>query len=182
MFVPRGWKKQNHNKNEILANAGWWHSSCSRLHSQQTFTMGALDEMVSSFNATQRVLGNAQECPSSSSARIMNSYRGHKGGVTCVKFRPLMKHLVSGGSDGSVLMWSLFCRPALSRHHTQIRPYRFLGHQVAFSSFCSFVCIIYLDELYTSGIELAPCSLRHDRHQRSNTLKAKRVCIYEAPS
>ena len=75
-------------------------------------------------------------------ARLMTSYRGHKGGVTCLCFRPLMKHLVSGGSDGSVLLWSLFCRPGLSRQ-TQIRPYRFLGHQVLTNTECP-ICLFRL--------------------------------------
>jgi hypothetical protein len=43
-------------------------------------------------------------------------------------FRPHMKHVVSGGADSAVLLWSLHCRPNL--RHPVVRPYRFLGHQV----------------------------------------------------
>eukprot|EP01018_Ginkgo_biloba_P034867 Gb_05087 [translate_table: standard] len=62
---------------------------------------------------------------------LVTTYASHKGGTYCLAFRPYMKHLVSGGADGAVLLWSLFCRPNAHTRHTQIRPYRYLGHQGA---------------------------------------------------
>lgn len=59
---------------------------------------------------------------------ILTSYGCHKGGVNSLHFRPHMKHVVSGGADSVVLLWSLHCRPNL--RHPVVRPYRFLGHQV----------------------------------------------------
>uniref|UniRef100_A0A7I4B151 Uncharacterized protein n=1 Tax=Physcomitrium patens TaxID=3218 RepID=A0A7I4B151_PHYPA len=56
------------------------------------------------------------------------TYGCHKGGVNSLHFRPHMKHVVSGGADSVVLLWSLHCRPNL--RHPVVRPYRFLGHQV----------------------------------------------------
>ncbi|CAM6104494.1 unnamed protein product [Calypogeia fissa] len=38
-----------------------------------------------------------------------------------------MKHLVSGGSDNLVYLWSMHCRPNL--RHPNVRPYRYVGHQ-----------------------------------------------------
>ncbi|KAL3689153.1 hypothetical protein R1sor_015462 [Riccia sorocarpa] len=57
---------------------------------------------------------------------IVSQYGSHRGGVHAVRFRPQMKHLVSGGSDCAVYLWSLHCRPNL--RHPVVRPYRFLGH------------------------------------------------------
>lgn len=59
---------------------------------------------------------------------ILASYGSHRGGVNALHFRPHMKHVVSGGADSAVLLWSLHCRPNL--RHPVVRPYRFLGHQV----------------------------------------------------
>lgn len=59
---------------------------------------------------------------------ILASYGSHRGGVNALHFRPHMKHVVSGGADAVVLLWSLHCRPNL--RHPVVRPYRFLGHQV----------------------------------------------------
>jgi WD40 repeat protein len=59
---------------------------------------------------------------------ILASYGSHKGGVNAVQFRPHMKHVVSGGADFAVLLWSLHCRTNL--RYPIVRPYRFLGHQV----------------------------------------------------
>lgn len=59
---------------------------------------------------------------------ILASYGSHRGGVHALQFRPHMKHVVSGGADSVVLLWSLHCRPNL--RHPVVRPYRFLGHQV----------------------------------------------------
>jgi len=59
---------------------------------------------------------------------ILASYGSHKGGANAVQFRPHMKHVVSGGADFAVLLWSLHCRTNL--RYPIVRPYRFLGHQV----------------------------------------------------
>ncbi|KAL2631299.1 hypothetical protein R1flu_015985 [Riccia fluitans] len=57
---------------------------------------------------------------------IVSQYESHRGGVHAVRFRPQMKHLVLGGSDCAVYLWSLHCRPNL--RDPVVRPYRFLGH------------------------------------------------------
>ncbi|KAH8959232.1 hypothetical protein BDL97_06G068700 [Sphagnum fallax] len=59
---------------------------------------------------------------------ILASYGSHKGGANAVQFRPHMKHVVSGGADFAVLLWSLHCRTNL--RYPIVRPYRFLGHQI----------------------------------------------------
>ncbi|MCO5557852.1 hypothetical protein L7F22_011424 [Adiantum nelumboides] len=102
------------------------HGCSSDLKPTYPAAMGAQHEIMGDNRSSNLAKTNHG---TRSSSCILSSYRGHRGGVTCVKFRPLMKHLVSGGSDGSVLMWGLFCRSSFARHHTQIRPYRFLGHQ-----------------------------------------------------
>jgi hypothetical protein len=61
---------------------------------------------------------------------MLTQYGSQKGGVCAVAFRHNMKHLVSGGGDGSVFLWSMHCRPNL--RHPNVRPYRYVGHQVRF--------------------------------------------------
>ncbi|KAL2622430.1 hypothetical protein R1flu_002635 [Riccia fluitans] len=76
---------------------------------------------------------------------IVSQYRSHRGGVHAVRFRPQMKHLVSGGSDCAVYLWSLHCRPNL--RHPVVRPYRFLGHNGSVYS----VAVSPCDKLVASG-------------------------------
>lgn len=61
---------------------------------------------------------------------MLSQYGSQKGGVYGVRFRPNMKHLVSGGGDNVVYLWSMHCRPNL--RHPIVRPYRYVGHQVCF--------------------------------------------------
>lgn len=72
---------------------------------------------------------------------ILASYGSHRGGVNALHFRPHMKHVVSGGADAVVLLWSLHCRPNL--RHPVVRPYRFLGHQVIIIPY-SVICIFFV--------------------------------------
>ncbi|KAL2610615.1 hypothetical protein R1flu_029188 [Riccia fluitans] len=76
---------------------------------------------------------------------IVSQYGSHRGGVHAVRFRPQMKHLVSGGSDCAVYLWSLHCRPNL--RHPVVRPYRFLGHNGSVYS----VAVSPCDKLVASG-------------------------------
>ena len=50
---------------------------------------------------------------------LERTFRGHKGPVNSVVFKPDLKQLASGSEDGSVMVWNF--RP-------QLRAYRFVGH------------------------------------------------------
>ncbi|BBN09281.1 centriolar protein POC1 [Marchantia polymorpha subsp. ruderalis] len=76
---------------------------------------------------------------------IVSQYGSHRGGVHAVHFRPQMKHLVSGGNDNAVYLWSLHCRPNL--RHPVVRPFRFLGHNGPVYS----VAVSPCDDLVASG-------------------------------
>ncbi|CAM6022305.1 unnamed protein product [Sphagnum balticum] len=76
---------------------------------------------------------------------ILASYGSHKGGANAVQFRPHMKHVVSGGADFAVLLWSLHCRTNL--RYPIVRPYRFLGHQGAVCA----LAVSPLDNVVASG-------------------------------
>ena len=53
---------------------------------------------------------------------LERSFRGHKGAVTSVAFNANLKQLVSGSTDGNVMVWNF--KPTL-------RAYRFAGHRVS---------------------------------------------------
>ena len=52
---------------------------------------------------------------------LERAFRGHTGAVNALVFNPNMRQLVSGGEDGSLLVWHF--KPSL-------RAYRFTGHKV----------------------------------------------------
>ena len=52
---------------------------------------------------------------------LERAFRGHTGVVNALVFNPNMRQLVSGGEDGSLLVWHF--KPSL-------RAYRFTGHKV----------------------------------------------------
>ena len=56
---------------------------------------------------------------------LERSFRGHKDGVSSVSFSPTMKQLVSGGLDGTVMVWNF---------KMQMRAFRFVGHKAAVTS------------------------------------------------
>ena len=53
---------------------------------------------------------------------LERTFRGHKGKINSVVFKPNMQQLASGSDDGSVMVWNF--RP-------QLRAFRFLGHKGA---------------------------------------------------
>ncbi|XP_002984120.2 POC1 centriolar protein homolog A [Selaginella moellendorffii] len=82
---------------------------------------------------------------------LVISYPAHRGGrmhfsgVSSICFRPYMKHLVSGGADGNVLMWGL---QSCHESRRQIRrPYCLQGHK---APVCS-VAVSPLDTVVASG-------------------------------
>ena len=52
---------------------------------------------------------------------LERAFRGHTGAVNALVFNPNMRQLISGGEDGSLLVWHF--KPSL-------RAYRFTGHKV----------------------------------------------------
>ena len=52
---------------------------------------------------------------------LERSFRGHKGIVTSVSFKPSMTQIASSGEDNTVMVWNF--KP-------QLRAYRFVGHKV----------------------------------------------------
>jgi centriolar protein POC1 len=51
---------------------------------------------------------------------LKRSFKGHKESVNSVAFNPNMKQVVSGSSDGTVMLWNF---------RAMMRPYRFVGHK-----------------------------------------------------
>ena len=64
--------------------------------------------------------GSGAEDPS-----LERSFRGHRDTVTGLVFHSNMKQLISGSSDGSVMIWNF--KPAM-------RAFRFSGHKAAVHS------------------------------------------------
>lgn len=61
-------------------------------------------------------------CAQPEDPTLERSFRGHKDAVTSVAFNHNMKQLISGGLDGSVMVWNF--KP-------QLRAFRFAGHKVS---------------------------------------------------